>query len=464
MNEGGKDVEALLSNPRKAILHMAVPLFFTYLIARLQSFIDGVWCSGLGPDPLSAISISAPIYTIIISVGMALGVGASASIARYIGSGDKGRADRIASLSMVLTLLASVISMPIIYLAAEPIIQVSGGGYNVGISMDYIMPFIICILPLMFNGLLTGLFRGEGAAKKSTIVSVSASLINIVLDPIMIYSFDMGVVGAAWATCISFIVVTVAGFAWYLRGDSYITPHLEGVRFERVLLIDMAAISIPMIIEGVLSRLIIAPEQGLVVSCGGADGLVVYIYAFAYSDLAMIPVMAITAALIPVVSAQLGQGDPDKVMGSFRYSFKLATAIGILMGVLLFVFADQLVYLYTYSEDMSHLHDEMALALRIFSITPLINGLIRVCISMVQALRKALLSTVLMFSRELVFLSFYWFAARISMEAIYWSVDAVNVIMLAVAAAVVYAVLRTELPKIRKRDSEGGPEGGSAIS
>lgn len=75
MASDSKDLERMLGSPKKALFHMAIPIFFSILVTTLQSFIDGVWCSGLGPDPLSAITISAPVHGIIASIGGAIGVG-----------------------------------------------------------------------------------------------------------------------------------------------------------------------------------------------------------------------------------------------------------------------------------------------------------------------------------------------------------------------------------------------------
>ncbi len=456
MSSKGDDLDAMLSAPKKAIAHMAVPLFFSFLITSLQSFIDGIWCSGLGPDPLSAITISSPVHGIIVALGTALGIGSSAAIARALGAEDKGTADRLSSQAVVLCIIIAIVSMPVIYLAAEPIISVSGGGYNIDLSMEYVMPYIICALPLMFNGMILGLIRSEGAAKKSTMLSITTSVINMVLDPILIYGLDLGVSGAAWATCISFIVTALIAISWYLKGKMYVSPSIRGFRFERGLLKDMGVVSIPYALEMILMHLLVAPEQAFVASCGGSDGLVVYMNSFRFVALVLIPANALGAALLPVISAQIGQRAPEKVWESFRYAVKIIFLIELCLGIFLFVFADQLIGLYTYSSDMEPLHDDMVLALRIYSVVPIFNGLMRIGTSILQAMRLAVLSTILMFIRELIFLTFYWIASTISMEAIFWSLDLTNLIVMCTIIAVAYYMLRTHLKsKIMKTDSIG---------
>ena len=448
MEQKGKDVEAILSDPKRAILHMSIPLFFSFLVGSLQMFIDRVWCSGLGPDELSAITIGGPAYRIIISIGLAVGVGVSAAIARSLGSEDKGKADKLASQGVMITAAISVITMVAMYFFCEPIVAISGNGNNVDITMEYMMPYILCTIPLVYNGLIIGMVRAEGAAKKSTMLSITASIINMVLDPIMIYGLDLGVKGAAWATCISFIIATLLGISLYVRNRMYINVNLKGFRFDKKLQWEFGVITIPYAIEVVLMCLMIAPEQGFVASCGGSDGLVIYVSAFNYVDLVMIPTSAIAASLIPVMSAQLGQKSIEKVKGSLKYSIKLVVAIEAVAGLFLFIFADQLISLYTYAESMAPLHDEMVLALRIYSIAPVTNAILHMGSATIKALRKAALSTVLSFTREGIFLLFYWFAAQISMEAIYWSLDATNLLMMTVVMIVTMYVIRVEARKM----------------
>jgi Na+-driven multidrug efflux pump len=96
---------------------------------------------------------------------------------------------------------------------------------------------------------------------------------------------------------------------------------------------------------------------------------------------------------------------------------------------------------------MAPLHDEMVLALRIYSIVPITNGMMRIGISVLQALRKAVVSTILSFMRETFFLSFYWIASKISMEAIYWSLDLTNVLAMTIILTVSFHYLKKTVVK-----------------
>ena len=445
MNEPSRDLEIMLSDPKKALFHLAIPLFVAILITNLQTFIDSLWCAGLGPDPLSAITMAAPVYRIIVSIGLALGVGASGAIALSLGRGDKEKAERIASQAIVISILMSFVMMVIIGLCGEFLISVAGNGYNTDLGMDYLRPMIICSLPLVINGVVIGLVRSEGAARKSMIISITASVLNVVLDPIFIYVLGWGLEGAAWSTCLSIIISTLVGISFYLGKKMYIIPHLRGFRFDSVLLKEISVVAVPFSIEAILICLMIIPEDGIVASCGGPDGLAIYSNAFRFVDIAIMPAAAMSSALIPLLSAQLGQRAGDKIRKTFGYAVLTVGIVGIVAGAIMFLLAPQLASLYTYSEDMKPLEEEMILAIRIYALVPAFIGILRVCSSTIQALRKAVLSTALMFLREIFFISFFFVAAQYSMEMIYWSVDLTNIIMMFIMLAVVAFVMKTVL-------------------
>ncbi|MBO4763217.1 MAG: polysaccharide biosynthesis C-terminal domain-containing protein, partial [Candidatus Methanomethylophilaceae archaeon] len=352
--------------------------------------------------------------------------------------------------SVIVTLVAVFGVMPLMYAVGGPLIAISGGGYNIELSMEYMMPYIFCTLPIMMNGLFIGLIRSEGAARKSMAISVSASVLNMVLDPILIYVLDMGIVGASWATCISFIIPTIAAILLYVRKMMYVEISLAAFRFDKTLLKEIAVIAVPYTAETLLVSLMTVPEQGVVASCGGPEGLVIYTNAFYYVMLVTIPTQAFCAALLPVVSTQIGQKAPGKIRESISFSLKIVVGIGLVMSVFLFLAADILADIYTYAEEMKPLHDEMAMAIRIYSAVPAILGVMRVWTAVLQALRRAFLSSFLMFFREVVFLCAYIVASTISMTAIYWSVDLTNVIMCVIMAMIGMTVLKDSLGKMTK--------------
>ena len=317
-----KDVDNLLSNPKRALLAMSLPLLCALIVENLQTFIDGVWCSGLEAEAMSAISIAHPIYGMIACVGTGIGVGVSAAVAKYIGAEDKDSAENIVAGSIYVVILFSIVAATIMWFAAEPIIVFCSGDGNLDLSMEYTRPFLACSFFLMMNAVWAGLLRSEGAARKSMLLSVIASLLNMVLDPILIYGLNLGVLGASLATCFSFIAITAIAFWWYLSGKTYLAMNLRGYHFCKDPLKEVMIIAIPCIFEMLVQPLISVPQNAIVYSCGGEEGFVAYIYAFRFISIALIPTIAIGKSLIPVISAAIGQDDSKKIIESCKLTYK----------------------------------------------------------------------------------------------------------------------------------------------
>lgn len=430
MNHQSRDVETLLSNPKRALLTMSLPLLFALLVENLQSFVDGIWCSGLGSAAMSSISISTPIYGMIVAFGTGIGIGASAAIAKFIGADDKKSADSVVLTTLIIIVIIAILMSVGMWFAAEPIIRYCGGGENVPLCLEYCQPLIVMSFFLMMNAVWAGTLRAEGAAKISMMLSVIASVLNMVLDPIFIYVLDMGVFGAALATGFSYVTVTLIGFWWYLSGRSYVTLSVRNFTIQKVIVYEICIVGIPCGIEIFLAPLISVPQNALVYACGGEFGFVAYTYAFRFVAMALLPVIAISKSLIPVTSAAIGQLDTKKIVECCKITYKFTLKLEFCFMVFLFVSADILVQVFMNSESMAAIHDEMALALRIYTLTCIFHTFRIVGTSILQATRNAITASILTLIRELTFLVSFYFAGKISMTAIYWACDLTNFIMM----------------------------------
>lgn len=266
-----KDLEVMLGDPKKAIKSMMVPLIVSYLVVQLNIFADMSWCSGLGSNASSAVSSIFPIYWIISGFGIGIGVGASTSIARYLGRDDKALADSVATQTMVLAILFGVVVTPTLLLAMDPMITWMGIGDIRKECTDYIIPMVWGSAILIVNGAIAGVVRAEGAAKKSMVILLSAAILNIILDPILIYVLDMGLLGAGCATAISTAISTAIGLYWYRRKMMYIDISFKGFRVNIEQMKDVLFVGIPRVTESTLisiMSLIQFPHR----SCGRDDG------------------------------------------------------------------------------------------------------------------------------------------------------------------------------------------------
>ena len=214
MTEETAGTRTLLGDQRKGVIALAIPIGVALCFQQLNNIVDSLWVAGLGGSAMSALGIVYPIYTILIGIGNGLGIGVGAAIARNIGQRNHADANRSAAQGVFITAVVSIILTPILLLTAEYTMVLMGAGDTVGDCLDYAYPIYLSSFFVILSGVMSGMLRGEGAAKRSMAIQVIGALVNIVLDPVFIYVLDMGVAGAAWATVVAFVVSCVIASYW----------------------------------------------------------------------------------------------------------------------------------------------------------------------------------------------------------------------------------------------------------
>ena len=424
--KASKDLEMMLGDPKVAIRSMMLPLVISYLIVQVNVFADTSWCSGLGDAAASAVSTIFPIYWVISCLGTGIGIGASTSISRHLGKDEKTDADSVATQTIVLSVIMGVILTPVFLIIMNPLIDWIGVSEIKGLCWEYMFPIIITTVVSILNGAIAGILRSEGAAKKSMIVLMSAAIINMVLDPLMIYGMGMGLSGAGWATVIATVISTVIAFYWYMTNKMFLTISFKDFHIKKDEMKDVLFVGIPRVTESTLVGALSLVQRVLIVPVAGIMGIAMYNIPWRYVSIAMVISQAAGSALIPVCSAALGRNDNQKAEKGFRYAFTVTTIVMIILSVLVIVFAEYLIIPFSTSESMVPYRAEMAFGLRIYALTFVFMGMIDIGSSILQSLRMATASMFMSFVRNIILVGLLFFAHN--MDDIYWQLFVIEVI------------------------------------
>lgn len=422
-----KDLERMLGDPKAAIRSMLLPLIVSYLVVQINLFADTSWCSGLGADASSAVSTISPIYWIVSGLGTGLGIGAATAIARYLGRGEKHNADRIASQTVVLSVIIGVVSTPVLFLIVDPAVRMMGAEDIMQSCRDYIYPQILAGAVIILDGTVSGVIRAEGAAKRSMVVLLVSAAVNMVLDPIFIYVLDLGLTGAGIATAVASTASAALGLWWYARGRLYLTISFDDMRPRMADLKEILYVGIPRGTESMLISVMSMVQRIFVIACGGTSAAMFYNIPWRFVSLTEVISQAVGSALIPVCSANLGRGDFAKAEQGYRYSYTVTMVVMIAIAAVIFVFADWIIIPFTYSESMAALRPEFVHVLRIYALLIPFMGLIDIGSSILQSLRMAQISMFSSFARNILIVVLLFFASSVSLDAIYWSLVASEV-------------------------------------
>lgn len=442
----------MLGDPRKAVRAMSGPLIISFLVVQINSFADTSWCSMLGLDPSSAVSTISPVYWIVAGIGTGVGVGASTSIARHLGRGDRENAESIVSQTMFVGVLVTVAATPVMYLLLDPSIGMMGADDIRDLCRAYIDPIVIFSLAHVLSGIMSGILRAEGAAKKSTLMLLVSAILNIILDPVFMFTLDMGVAGAGWATSVSAGISVLIGIGWYMSGSMYLGMSFKGFRPKMDQIREILLVGVPRATESFLISLMSMVQRIFVIICGGTVGAALYNIPWRFVSLAEVVSQSTGAALVPISSAALGTNDFEKAQEANRYSLRITVIAMIVIAAILFVFADWALIPFTLSESMESMRPQFAHVLRIYAVLIPFIGLIDIGSSILQSLRLAQMSMFCSFFRNIIIVVFLVFACHISMDAIFYSLLVSEIIggfMMIVLAKKEFDRLASHAPKAR---------------
>jgi putative MATE family efflux protein len=389
MEGATKDVKTMLGDPRKAILVLSIPIAVAFLVQYSNNLVDSLWVTGLGAEAMAALGLVNPVYSVIISVGNGMAVGVSAAMARNIGMGRKGRAEAIASQTIILIVLLALIMTPILILTAEPVLMIIGAADTIDASMAYAIPLYLSSFIIMMSSAMSGMLRGEGAVRKSMYIQVMAAAVNIVLDPILIYWAGMGVAGAAWATVIACAASILLGLLWYSRKTLFITLRRSDLRVDLGAIREIMVVGFPQTLELMLMSLFNIVYNLCIIFVSSSAVMAIYTVVWRIVYLVIIPAEAVGGAMVSACSAEFGMKRYDMIKKAFRFSTKFSLITTIVLSVLVILLADPLASLFTYAPDMQALHGEMVRFTRIMFLCVPLLAMVFVGSSLLQAVSRS---------------------------------------------------------------------------
>ena len=343
-------VNLLRGNPKKAVLKLSLPLMLSMMVISLYNIIDSFWVAGLGADQLAAVGFVIPLEFLIISIGTSLGAGITSVVSRYIGEKNDKLADNSAAHGVILSLIFSVIVTVIFSVFAKELLMLMGArGASLGYALDYGHIYFIASIFVVMPNALYGLLRSEGDTKRTMYVMVLCAIVNMVLDPIFIYTLNMKMFGAALSTIISLAIVLSIIIYWiYIKKDTYLNPSLSNFSYESFIMKNMLKVAIPSICEMIFITCITAIMHFIILAVSTTDSVAVFENGWRMVTLATEPMMAISTALISIVAANYGAKNFKNMKTAYDYSMKIATLLGVIALIIFLVFAPQISYIFSY--------------------------------------------------------------------------------------------------------------------
>jgi putative MATE family efflux protein len=422
-----------MGDPKKAIMKLSGPMIIAMFLMSTYNIVNAIWVAGLGSDALAAVGFVTPLFMILIGLSNGLGAGVASVISRRIGAKDKTGADNAAVHALLFVLiLSAVLTIPLMLLTG-PIVTLFGAGDTAGLATEYGQVIFLGMALLLFTNVAYAILRAEGDAKRAMYVMGASSILNIILDPLLIYGAGMGIAGAAWGMIVSLIMVSCILLYWFFgKRDTYVTISYKAFSWDKKTIRDILGVGLPASVEFFLMSILAIFINGLLVATAGTDAVAVYTAGWRVIFFAIIPMIAISTAVISVAGAAYGARKFERIRTAHSFSVMFGIAIALVTSAITYIFARQIAVIFTYSPDSAHLAPEIAafLAIMCFFYPFIPPGVMSG--SIFQATGRGMTSLVLTVLRNLVFIAVFAYLFGIVLgfgeHGVWWGIVAGDIL------------------------------------
>ena len=243
----------------KALLAMGIPTMIGMLVNAFYNLVDAYFVGGLGESQMGAISVVYPLGQVVVGLGLLFDNGAASYISRLLGRGDKERADKVASTALYSSVSVGAVIIIISVIFLNPILKLLGATESIlPYAAAYAHIYIVSCIFNVFNVTMNNIVTSEGAAKTTMCALILGAVLNIALDPLFIYTLDLGVAGAAIATAISQLVSTCVYLAYIFRKKSVFHFRPTDCTYTKEVMSEILKIGVPTLVFQVLTSLSIS--------------------------------------------------------------------------------------------------------------------------------------------------------------------------------------------------------------
>lgn len=317
------------------LLAYAIPSVISQIISSVYNICDRIFIGqGVGALAIAGLAITMPIMNIIHAFGALIGVGAGARMSIVLGKKDNNWAENILGNSLIFTIILSGTVMLFSYLFLDKILVLFGATEA---TVSYAREYMVIVLPGMFLTTmafnLTSLMRTSGYPLKSMFTLGGGAVLNIILDALFIFGFDLGIAGAAWATTISMAVTSMLSILHFMRKDSFIRFKRHGFKpkgyiFKNIFMIGMSPFLMNVGAAGVVAIL-----NSQLIRYGGDLAVGAYGIANSYMNLIVLLILGVCMGMQVIAGYNYGAGHPDRLKKVFSLTMLVCVSIGMLSSI-----------------------------------------------------------------------------------------------------------------------------------
>ena len=390
---------------KKLVISMSLPIIISMVIQALYNIVDSIFVAKISSDALTAVSLCYPVQTIMVAIACGTAVGFNTLLARYLGEKKFDYANNTMMHGILLGFLNGLVFLVLGFLFSNTFLSWFTRDVQIlGLANTYIRICTMFSFSVFVQIIFERIMQATGNAIYNMVMQGAGAIINIILDPIMIFGWfglpRMGVTGAAIATVIGQFCGMMIGY--WITKKKIDTLEIKGsnFRFSTDILARIYKVGVPAILmQSVLSfmtvfmNMILAPISAMAISA--------FSVYYKLQNFLNMAVLGITNALIPIVAYNNGAKRKDRARDAIQFSLLLSIGIMFIGTIIFQLFPKQLLSMFSANDEMYAFGIP---ALKIISLSFVFAGISMVLCAAFQALNKANTSLVITLARQLVIL------------------------------------------------------------
>lgn len=413
-----KDEKMAVMPVKKLMLSMGIPMIISMVLQALYNIVDSAFISNMvqdGENALNALTLAFPFQMLMVAIAIGTGIGTNVLVAKNLGLGDKERASKVAGNAQFLAIIIYLVFLLFGIFSVKFYIATQTENQTIyDMAVSYLSICCIASPGIIFFGIYEKLLQATGHSMQSTIAMIAGSVINIALDPIMIYGLlgfpEMGVKGAALATVIGQCASWLLALLFHFKVNKNISKKLSYLKPSARVIKGIYSVGLPAIIAQALMSVM---TYGLNIILVSVSESLVTAYGLFYKiqQFVLFAAFGLRDAITPIVSFSYGMKNRKRIKEGIKYGVLYTSIIMLIGTVVVEIFAQPFAKVFSLSGETETVFIS---AMHIITISFIFAGINIALQGVFQALNRGIESLVVSLGRQLVFvLPVAWIFAKL---------------------------------------------------
>lgn len=384
----------------RLLFKMSFPMMLSMLIQALYNVVDSIFVAMVSETALTAVSLAFPLQNLLISAAVGTGVGINSLLSRRLGEGKHEEANHVASTSLFLAFAMWVLFVLIGVFLTKPFLALFTKDTELlKLSTSYSRICLIVSFGCIFSVTIEKLIQATGNSVQPMTMQLTGAITNIILDPVFIFVFGLGVNGAAIATVIGQIASMLLAIVFFKKNE-YISIQLKDIKPNARIIKDIFQVGLPSIIMNSIGTVMVSLINKILILFSATAVSVFGVY-FKLQSFVFMPVFGLNNGVIPILGFNYGARNKKRMLDTMKLGLVVALLIMITGTICFQLFAKELLSLFSATEEMYRIGIP---ALRTISLCFIPASISIILIASFQATGFGLASMMVSIIRQLVVL------------------------------------------------------------